>query len=240
MFLVFPVWVCSAGADHEGAGCAHSAQWWRLAQGKGPRESGCLPPNRQLLLPRLHVHDMSGPEAGGGCRILCRFSDCAPGIHPGAYGSEGRWTKSRRVDPWAENSVCSWEMSQGPRRRVKNPCGVVSKGHHGDTDALTRRTEAPALRTLRSLEEGQRCRDLETEDMLAGEEVRQGPAWLESCRREGREGGQRREVEGYPAVCASAEPSPPPWVLTGTHIDHLTVSGTRGLGWGLSRGWVRL
>lgn len=93
--------------------------------------------------------------------------------------------------------MCSWEMSQGPRRRVKNPCrGWCLKGHHGDTDALTRRTRGASLaHSARSLEEGQRCRDLETEDMLAGEEVRRGPAWLRAVGG-GQRGGQGERWKG--------------------------------------------
>ena len=66
----------------------------------------------------------------------------------------------------------------GSQKEGQEPLGGGLKGLHGDTDAVTRRTRGASLaHSVRSLEEGQRCRDLETEKMLAGEEVRQGPGW---------------------------------------------------------------
>ena len=146
--------------------------------GKGPRGVRLPPTQEAAFISSFHVRNLSGPEAGGGSEILCRFSYCAPGIHPGAYSSEGRWTESRKANPWAREQHVLLGNESGSQKEGQEPLGGGLKGLHGDTDAVTRRTRGASLaHSVRSLEEGQRCRDLETEKMLAGEEVRQGPGW---------------------------------------------------------------
>ena len=44
LFSGFPAWGCSAGADHQGAGCAHSAQWSNWSREGTPGSHSGHPP----------------------------------------------------------------------------------------------------------------------------------------------------------------------------------------------------
>lgn len=109
LFAGFLAWDCRAGDDHQGAGCAHCAQWRRGSREGTPRgHSGWasrLPrTQRAPFVVGLHVHSVSCSEAGGALRpshpvsappaLTLSRSPHGP-CPPGAQAWKGRGTKAQ-------------------------------------------------------------------------------------------------------------------------------------------------
>lgn len=85
LFSGFPAWGCSAGADHQGESCAHSAPWSNWSRKGTPGVIlGILLPLTQhaLSVINLHVHSVRGSEAAGARDPLSTHSCCAPPPDP--------------------------------------------------------------------------------------------------------------------------------------------------------------